>query len=73
MVEFVDALGIAGDSSGVEISAHFEAEIRGASNAIRDQYRSDFTVVAPAKLVLPQLLDGQGGRAECSRPYRGTR
>src|SRR5579863_4772007 len=60
IVEFVDSLGFAGDSPGIQISAHFDANIRGPANPLGDQRRSDFTIVASANLVFAQLLDSQG-------------
>src|SRR6266851_1217132 len=64
VVEFIDFLGRAGHFSRVHIRDEFMAQVRGASNAPRDEHRNDFAVIPALELKFPQLLNRQGGRAK---------
>jgi hypothetical protein len=63
-IKVVHALSAIVYFSSVQVSDDFEAQIRGAANALRNQDRSDVIVVSPMQLSLSQLLNNDGGRPD---------
>ena len=63
IVKLVYSLRSTGDSSGVQIRYDFDAEVRSAANAFGGQHRGNFVVVSSLHLMLSQLLNNDGYRA----------
>ena len=59
-IELFDALGIVGQSTGIEVGGDFQANIGGPADALHNKCGIDFAIVPPAELVVAQLLNGQG-------------
>jgi len=60
-VKLVHTLAIGRNSSRVHVGYHFETQVRGAANSLGRQQQRDLSIVSAVHLLLPQLLNNNGG------------